>query len=93
MSEEISYPKYIFGLHEPGGEWLMEEKDKHGWILFTHGLGHDPSDQSGHDYRRWTDRGFGAIARLNHGYGSAGDRSILFTRFPLNFVPSVQYAG
>jgi hypothetical protein len=72
MSEEANFPKYIFGLHEPGGEWLMEEKNKRGWILFTHGLGHDPSDNNGHDYRRWTDRGFGAIARLNHGYGAAG---------------------
>ena len=69
---DITFPKYTFGLHEPGGERLMEEKGKRGWILFTHGLGHDPNDQNGHDYRPWTDRGFGVIARLNHGYGAAG---------------------
>ena len=27
------------------------------------------------------------------GYGSAGDRPTLFARFPLSFVPFVQYAG
>jgi len=72
MVDTPAYPKHIFGLHEPGGEWLMSEKGKSGWILFTHALGHDPADQSAHDYRPWADRGFGAIARLNHGYGDAG---------------------
>ena len=72
MSEANDLPKYIFGLHEPGGEWLMEEKGKVGWIVFTHSVGHDPNDQGGHDYRRWSDRGFGCIARINHGYGAAG---------------------
>ncbi len=27
------------------------------------------------------------------GYGSADDRPTLFTRFPLSFVPFMQYAG
>jgi hypothetical protein len=72
MPDEMNFPKYIFGLHEPGGERLMEEKGKKGWVLFTHGLGHDPNVQNGEDYRQWSDRGFGIIARLNHGYGPAG---------------------
>ena len=29
----------------------------------------------------------------SYGYASAGDRSILFARFPLSFVPFMQYAG
>jgi len=29
----------------------------------------------------------------SYGYGSAGDRPTLFARFPLNFVPFMQYAG
>ena len=29
----------------------------------------------------------------SYGYASAGDRSALFARFPLVFVPFVQYAG
>jgi hypothetical protein len=71
MAEHL-FPKYIFGMHDPGGEHLMAAKGRRGWILFTHELGHDPSHRGGFDYRPWTGRGFGAIARLNHGYGSAG---------------------
>jgi hypothetical protein len=29
----------------------------------------------------------------SYGYGSAGDRPTLFARFPLSFVPFMQYAG
>ncbi|MBN1640729.1 MAG: N-acetylmuramoyl-L-alanine amidase [Anaerolineae bacterium] len=72
MADAAAFPRYIFGLHEPGGEWLMAEKGRRGWIVFTHELGRDPNNRSGHDYRPWTDRGYGAIARLNHGYGAAG---------------------
>ena len=72
MPEQLSFPQYIFGLHEPGGEHLMEEKHRKGWIVFTHELGHDPNNQSGTDYRPWSNHGFGIIARLNHGYGTAG---------------------
>jgi len=62
----------LFGLHEPGGEYLMARAGQRGWIVFTHALGHDPRNQTGTDYRPWSDRGFGIIARLNNGYGSAG---------------------
>jgi len=65
-------PKYLFGFHEPGGEKVMVEKGKIGWLLFTEALGHNPNDQSGHDYTAWSKQGFGIIVRLNHGYGSAG---------------------
>ena len=88
MADTPAYPKHVFGLHEPGGEWLMAEKGKSGWILFTHALGRDPADQSGHDYRPWTDRGFGAIGRLNHGYGDAG--TIPLPRF---YDPFAQRVG
>jgi hypothetical protein len=67
-----TFPRYIFGLHDPGGEFLMADEDKRGWIVFTHELGHAPFHQGGFDYRPWTDHGYGAIARLNHGYGEAG---------------------
>lgn len=65
-----SETRYIHGLHEPGGESL--HKDKPGWILFTHELGRDPSNHTGYDHLPWTNQGFGAISRLNHGYGNAG---------------------
>ena len=29
----------------------------------------------------------------NYGYGSAGDSPTLFARFPLSFVPFMQYSG
>ncbi len=29
----------------------------------------------------------------SYGYGSVGDRPTLFARFPLSFVPFMQYAG
>lgn len=72
MTDQIVFPKYIFGLHEPGGEWLMEEKGKKGWILFTERVFHDPNDQYGADYSRWANRGFGIISRINHDYYPGG---------------------
>jgi len=62
--------EYIHGMHEPGGEFLIENPP--GWIVFTHELGHDPSHRIGFDYAPWTSRGFGIIARLNNGYGDRG---------------------
>ena len=67
----------MIGLHEPGGEYLFDERG--GWITFTHELGRDPSIQSGFDYTPWQRQGIGCIARLNHGYGSAGT------------IPAIQY--
>lgn len=72
MAQKPIFPKYIFGLHEPGGERLMEEKGKKGWILFTERVFRDPNDQSGVDYSRWADRGFGIIVRVNHDYFPGG---------------------
>lgn len=64
--------KYIFGLHDAGGEQLMLDAGRPGWIVFTEELGADPNNHSGRDYRPWADKGLGVIVRLNHGYGSAG---------------------
>jgi len=79
MTNQPIFPKYIFGLHEPGGEWLMEEKGKKGWILFTERVFHDPNDQSGADYSQWANKGFGIISRINHDY------------FPNGTIPLPQY--
>lgn len=64
--------QFIFGLHDAGGEQLMLDAGRPGWIVFTEELGADPQNHSGRDYRPWSDKGLGIIARLNHGYGSAG---------------------
>jgi len=66
------YPPYIFGLHDRGGESLMLEKNRRGWVLVTEALGADPGNYDGSDYTDLTNQGLGVIVRLNHGYGTAG---------------------
>lgn len=60
--------KYILGIHDPGGEHLL---DPGGWIVFTEALGTDPNDQSSRSYTQWSSK-WGTIVRLNNGYGSVG---------------------
>ncbi len=64
--------KYIFGIHDPGGEYIMAGEGKKGWILFVHALGLDSNRVSGFNYSAQADQGFGIMARLNHGYEPAG---------------------
>ena len=66
------FPKYIFGLHDPGGQHLMVEKNKQGWVLVTEELGADPGGPGGPDYSHLSNQGLGVIVRLNHGYGDKG---------------------
>jgi len=75
--------KYIFGMHDPGGEYLMAETGKKGWILLVHALGHDPAKCPGFDYSPQADQGFAVMARLNHGYEPDGTipRSKLYGAF------------
>ena len=68
----IEYPPYIFGMHDRGGEHLMLEKKRRGWVLITEELGADPNNPNGSNYTDLTNKGLGVIVRLNHGYGSAG---------------------
>jgi len=69
---ESRFPKYIFGLHDPGGQHLMVEKNKQGWVLVTEELGADPHGPGGPDYSYLSDQGLGVIVRLNHGYHDKG---------------------
>jgi hypothetical protein len=69
----------------------MAAAGRPGWILFTEGLGADPNDRGGRDYRPWSDRDFGILARLNHGYHPNGtlphsSRYDDFARRCANFV-------
>lgn len=59
----------LYGIHDPGGEHLLP---KGGWIVFTEGIGCDPNDMSGGDYRQWADKGYNVLVRLNNGYGPSG---------------------
>lgn len=65
-------PIYIYGMHDPGGEYNMAEKGTKGWIVWTREIGSNPSDYSGHDYTSWSNAGYGVIVRLNNAYGSGG---------------------
>jgi hypothetical protein len=66
------YPPYIFGMHDRGGEHLMLDKGKPGWVLVTEGIGADPNNHGGSNYTDLTNKGLGVIVRLNNGYGTAG---------------------
>ena len=70
--DESHFPKYIFGLHDPGGQHLMIDKQKQGWVLITEELGADPGGPGGPDYSNLSNQGLGVIVRLNHGYGDKG---------------------
>ena len=72
MARPLFDSEYIFGIHEPGGENHMLDAGKPGWVLFTEGVGHNPSDQSGKDFRPYSVRGLGVICRLNNGYHPQG---------------------
>ncbi len=81
MPRPLFDSQYIFGLHDPGGETIMAEAGRRGWIVFTEAVGSDPNDSSGKDYRPWSNQDFGVICRINNGYGSVG-----------TIPPSNQYA-
>ncbi len=63
---------YLFGLHDPGGEYLMAQANRRGWILFTVEVGSDPNNQSSFDFTPWSSQDYGIICRINNGYGSTG---------------------
>ncbi len=67
------YPPYIYGLHEAGGQNLMLEANRAGWILEMGTVGHEPQQvQGAANYTNLTNDGLGVIVRLNHGFGTTG---------------------
>lgn len=69
MSRHAFESEFLYGLHDPGGEWIMREAGCKGWVLFTEEIGFDPNDQGSSDrYVPLSDEGFGVIVRLNRGY-------------------------
>ncbi len=65
-------PPYIFGIHDRGGEHLMAEKGKKGWVIITEKILRNPHDHSGKDYTDLENEGYGVIVRLNHDYHPGG---------------------
>lgn len=80
-SAAVQEPRYLYGFHDPGGEHLMLEAGKPGWVLVTEEVGHDPNWPSGRDYGNLADNGLGVIVRLNNGY------------YPNGTIPEPQYYG
>lgn len=82
---------YIYGLHDPGGEYIMGEANRRGWIVFPEEVGSDPNNTAGKDFRLWSDQDYGIICRINNGYGTAGtiptsNRYEDFARRTANYV-------
>ena len=65
-------PAFIYGLHEIGGQDLMLQAGRPGWVLELAEVGHQPQNVPSADYTHLSSRGLGVIVRLNHGYGSSG---------------------
>lgn len=72
MPTDPCQSEFIYGLHDPGGESIMEQAGVKGWILFTEAIGADPNNRDGRDYSSYCARGFGVISRLNNGYHPGG---------------------
>src|SRR5690554_5778699 len=64
--------EYLFGFHDPGGEQLMLDARKPGWIVFNEAVGHDPNDERGTDFTPWSRHGLGVICRINNGFPPEG---------------------
>jgi len=78
--------KYIFGVHNVsiadsiagfGGQFLMEEKGKFGWVLFTEVVGRDANSiqyipEYTNALQEIAEKGFSIIVRLNYGYDPGG---------------------
>ena len=65
--------EFLYGFHDPGGEHLMRDAGRKGWILFTEEVGHDPSHAGGsNSYAGLAGEGFGIMVRLNNGYYNSG---------------------
>jgi hypothetical protein len=64
--------RYIYGFHDPYDPSVCGGRQ--GWVLITEGIWRDPQGAGGNRplYTEWSEKGFGVIARLNHGYGDSG---------------------
>ncbi len=68
---------YLYGIHDHDTgqqEYLnrLNAQGVTGWVTATLGIGSDPNNHSGGDFRSISDQGHTVIARLNNGYGSTG---------------------
>ena len=71
--------EYIFGLYGAGGEDLMLDANRPGWVVLGEAIGHDVNDHSGKDFSTWSNQRLGVIVILVNGY------------YPGGTLPSQQY--
>jgi hypothetical protein len=91
MPRPLFDSEYLYGLHDPGGEGIMLDAGRPGWILFTMEIGANPADGGGFDFRPWSNRNLGVLCRLNNGYYPNGTIPVSshyadFARRAANFV-------
>ena len=63
---------YLYGLHDAGGEYTMQEMGIPGWIVITEPIGYDPNNHEGRDFSELIHKGMSVIVRLNAGYAGVG---------------------
>lgn len=88
---------YIYGLYEPGGEYIMLGAGIPGWVEFNEAIGAEPKDETGKDFSPWSSQGLGVIVKLVNGYHPTGtlpssDRYEAFAQRCGNFVRASQGA-
>ncbi|MCS6844162.1 MAG: N-acetylmuramoyl-L-alanine amidase [Caldilineales bacterium] len=79
MPRPLNDSPFLHGLHDPGGEHTMLERNAPGWVVVTVAIGANPTDQGPGDdtrfladYRALSNRDLGVIVRLNNGYAPHG---------------------
>jgi hypothetical protein len=65
------FPDFIYGLHEAGGQQIMLDAGRLGWVLELAEIGLSGTGGNA-DYSQLAGTGLGIVVRLNHGYGSTG---------------------
>lgn len=72
MSRPLFDSEYLFGFHDPGGEQMLLDAGKPGWVVCAEAVGCDPENHAGADLSLWSRHGLGVICRINHGFPPEG---------------------
>jgi hypothetical protein len=65
-------PRSLYGFHDPGGEQLLIDAGKSGWVLVIETIGHNARSTRGRSYADLADKGLGVIACLVNGFNPDG---------------------
>ena len=66
------FPPYLYGLHEAGGEQLMLDAERPGWVLALATVGLDGGSNTPADFTPLSGRGLGVVVRMHNGYEPVG---------------------